>query len=354
MSQQRLNILVTAIGGAGQGDQILKALRLAKNHSYRILGTDIDALCPQRSLVDYFETLPMATAPHYLDSVITLCKREDVDVIFVGCEPELIVLAHNRDHFQDLDIYLPIQPTPVIDLCIDKIATSTRLRELGWHTPESHRISELGDLDLVQRFPVVLKPVTGGGGSTGVHIAQSPTELRALWNFLIFETNIPAYMVQEYVGTPENEFTVGVLHDSAGTYINGIGLRRYLKGGLSVRLNTVNRTGREELGSRLVISTGISQGTIGRFDSVISQCREIAEGFESTGPMNIQCRVIDDQINVFEINPRLSGTTSMRALVGLNEPDLMIRRHVFGETMVQDELYQEAVIRRTLSEYIVT
>ena len=34
---------------------------------------------------------------------------------------------------------------------------------------------------------------------------------------------------------------------------------------------------------------------------------------------------------MFEINPRFSGTTSLRAMVGYNEPDVLIRHHVLGE-----------------------
>ena len=34
-------VLVTAIGGGGHGDQILKALRLAAKDSYEIFGADV-------------------------------------------------------------------------------------------------------------------------------------------------------------------------------------------------------------------------------------------------------------------------------------------------------------------------
>ena len=56
---------------------------------------------------------------------------------------------------------------------------------------------------------------------------------------------------------------------------------------------------------------------------------------------------------IFEINPRYSGTTSLRAIVGFNEPDLMIRHHLFREDIPRDRNWPITVIERTLVETIV-
>jgi carbamoyl-phosphate synthase large subunit len=53
---------------------------------------------------------------------------------------------------------------------------------------------------------------------------------------------------------------------------------------------------------------------------------------------------------VFEINPRFSGTTSLRAMAGLNEPDLLLRRHLLNHNIGQNASYQEVTIHRSLSE----
>ena len=66
--------------------------------------------------------------------------------------------------------------------------------------------------------------------------------------------------------------------------------------------------------------------------------------------MNIQCRFVGGRVKVFEINPRFSGTTSIRAMVGYNEPDVLMRKHIFGEDIPVDFEYEEAVILRSLSE----
>jgi carbamoyl-phosphate synthase large subunit len=175
-------------------------------------------------------------------------------------------------------------------------------------------------------------------------------ELKALAIYLGLGIITSCFMIQEYVGTPDQEFTVGVLHDLEGRYFNAIAVKRHLKSGLSVRTSVENRTNRKELGPRLVISSGVSQGDIGRYGEVTAQCREIADRLGSRGPLNLQCRFVDGKVRVFEINPRFSGTTSLRAMVGLNEPDLLVRRHLLGEDIGQDAPYQEATVLRSLAE----
>jgi carbamoyl-phosphate synthase large subunit len=58
----------------------------------------------------------------------------------------------------------------------------------------------------------------------------------------------------------------------------------------------------------------------------------MAETLKSSGPLNFQGRLVGDQFYIFEINPRFSGTSFMRALSAFNEADLWIK-HVGREQM---------------------
>ncbi len=345
-----INVLVTAIGGGGHGHQILKALLLAPQGRYRIFGADSNPNCPQASLVDKFVTLPPASDSNYMDRLLTLCNNLRVEALFHGCEPELLLFASNRKTIENAGIFLPINDTELIKLCMNKSKTNARLTELGFPAPRYIKVTRKSDLDLIDWYPVVVKPTVGGGGSANVYIAQNIDELNALFVYLGLGVITIDLMVQEYVGIPENEFTVGVLHDLDGRYINSIAVRRHLNNGLSIRLSVPNRTKRVDLGPRLVISSGVSQGDIGRFEEVTTQCREIADHLGSRGPLNIQCRFVEGKVMVFEINPRFSGTTSLRAMAGLNEPDLLLRRHILNQNIGQNASYQEATILRSLAE----
>jgi carbamoyl-phosphate synthase large subunit len=157
-------------------------------------------------------------------------------------------------------------------------------------------------------------------------------------------------MVQEYVGTADEEYTVGVLSDLNGNFINSIAVKRLMSGQLNIRSSVTNRSTRQDLGKKLVISSGVSQGHVGKFPIVTSQCEDIARQLGSTGPLNIQCRLVKGEVKVFEINPRFSGTTSLRAMVGFNEPDLLIRKHLFNEEIEPSFRFDSGLIIRSLQE----
>jgi carbamoyl-phosphate synthase large subunit len=84
-------------------------------------------------------------------------------------------------------------------------------------------------------------------------------------------------------------------------------------------------------GRRAAVSTGVSQGFVVRDPEIQNFCEELAAKLGSRGPLNLQLRVHDGRIYVFEIHPRFSGTTPIRASAGFNEPDLLLRDALFGE-----------------------
>jgi len=346
-----IRVLVTAMGGGGHGEQILKALRTAEKGRYWIAGADANPACPQFDMVDQRAVLPLANSPAYMDELFALISRYRIQALFHGCEPELRLFAKHRQEIEALGVFLPVNPTPVIDLCMDKEKTNRRLLELGFEAPRFAVVEGDADLASIDWFPVVVKPSLGGGGSANVYIAQNPCELAGLAKYLNLGANDIKFFLQEYVGTPDAEYTVGVLHDMDGQYINSIAVKRMLTGQLSIRTSVANTTGRRELGPRLVISSGISQGEIDRFPEVAETCQAIAKAIGAKGPVNIQCRVVNRVVQVFEINPRFSGTTSLRAMVGYNEPDVLVRKHLLHETVPVGFPYGKGLILRNLTEH---
>lgn len=347
----QIPVLITAIGGGGHGEQILKALKLAEPGRYRLIGADAQPHCPQFALVDDHLTLPFASDPSYMDALLEACDTYGIKALFHGCEPELKLFSQNRALIEERGIFLPVNPATVIDLCMNKEATNAKLAELGFEAPRFMRVTSKDDLKAIDWYPVVVKPSIGGGGSANVYIAQDERELLSLMDYLGLEHIAGSYIVQEYVGTPEDEYTVGVLFDMDGQYLNSIALNRYLSGQLNIRTSVPNRTSRTALGSKLVISSGVSHGHVGRFKKITSQCVDIAKAIGARGAINIQCRFVDGKVRVFEINPRFSGTTSIRAMMGYNEPDILMRKHVLGENITPDFSYEEGDVLRGLIEY---
>lgn len=344
---KKINVLVTGVGGGGVGEQILKCLRMS-SLKYHIIGCDMNRNSMGLSQVDKAYLVPPANKPEYIENILKICKENNVQVLFHGSEPEMKVLSINRQVFQDYGIFLPLNPENVIETCMNKYLTMDFLQESGFAIPKYWEIKVENDLSKIDVFPVILKPSIGGGGSVNTFIAQNREELSLFGKYLlqIYEQ----FLAQEYVGCIHSEYTVGILHGTDGTYINGIAVKKNILSGLSNKTCVANRTNRKELGNILAVSSGISQGEIGRFEEVIAPSKEIAKKLGCTAAINIQCRMQDNKMYVFEINPRISGTSSLRALVGYNEPDILIRQNILGEKTETNFPYDSGYIARGLSE----
>lgn len=345
-----VTVLVTGVGGGGHGEQVLKALRLAET-PYQIVGTDISPYSSGLRDVDHSYLVPRAHEPNYIDVVLAICAQHGVQVAIHGSEPELLAMSRHRRRFQERGILLPINPPDVIDRCMDKVQTMQMLDEVGAATPAWRAIRNVDEALEFDHLPAIMKPSVGGGGSVGLHLVQDRAALRMAASELLAETD--QALIQAYVGTPEDEYTVGVLCDLDGQLLNSIAVRRWLGSTISTKIRVPNQSPRSELGSTLVVSSGVSQGEIGRFPEVTEQCEAVAQAIGACGPLNIQCRLVEGKARIFEINPRFSGTTSLRALVGYNEPDVLIRRHILGEDIAAHFEYGEGTIVRKLDERLL-
>lgn len=345
-----LTVLVTGVGGGGHGEQILKALRLAQT-KYRIIGADVLPHVKHLHEVASAHVLPPAGDPAYVEALLKVCEQHGVRAVFHGSEPELKVMSARREEIQSRGLFLPINPAPVIDLCMDKVRTSDFLVARGFRVPAYRRITCIDDLNTFEALPAVLKPSVGGGGSANLFVAQSRRELGCFGEYLL--SLYPEFIAQEYVGTHNDEYTVGVLVSMEGELLNSIAVKRNIITSLSARIRIPNRSGRADLGPFLAISSGISQGEIGRFPHVTETCERIAMAIGCRGVLNIQCRFVGGQVLVFEINPRFSGTTSLRAMVGYNEPDVLVRTSVLGERVTPHFPYGSGIILRGLRETLL-
>jgi carbamoyl-phosphate synthase large subunit len=272
---------------------------------------------------EHYEILPAASTDGYLDALQRLVAKHKVQFVIPGSEPELIKLSEAREAFESHGCRVLVNAQDVVATCVDKLRTFAFLKERGFRVPETLEITDSSRLeDVGSCFPYVVKPARGGGGSTGTFIAQNRSELQFFVSYLLRYGQQP--LVQEYVGNAECEYTVGVLHVPDGKLAGTVVLHRSILSGLSNRLRMPNRTGRTELGTTLAVSSGISQGTIVDLAPVRERSEAIAQALGSIGPLNLQGRWDGMDFLPFEINPRFSGTTPMRAMAGFNEPELLV------------------------------
>ena len=151
-------------------------------------------------------------------------------------------------------------------------------------------------------------------------------------------------LIQEYISADNGEYTVGVLSLPNGELVGSIALRRSLDAKLSVMVR--NRTG--------VISSGYSQGYIGDFPDIRRQCELIAKAIGSKGPLNIQGRLKGGAFVPFEINPRFSASTYLRAMAGFNEADMTLQYLSSGIIPKVNSVKEGWYLRSLTEQYVST
>ncbi len=316
----KTRVMVTGVGGRSVGNQVLHGLSLLGD-KYHVVATDSDSFSfglfetPNRYLV------PPAADPAYTPAIERLIERERLNAILPGTEVENLMLAETRDVFASMGCAVIGSPVETIRLCSDKAALQSWLDSNGFHAPRSASATDWRGLVAEVGFPIVVKPTQDTGGSRGVAILTDEDELETYLDSTSRPGNV---LFQEYIGTPNDEYTVGVLISRAGDVIDSIVLHRKLIG-LSLGSTRVVGDTRYEL------STGYSQGVVIRHRQIQDCCERLACEIGVRGPANIQCRLVQGNVAVFEVHARFSGTSSIRADVGFNEPDILLRNFLGGE-----------------------
>lgn len=342
----KINCLVTAVSGGSVGEQIRDALELAKT-PYRIITTNTDPNKAGLYFSDAGYLIPLASDANFIASLLKICRKEKIQVIIPGSTPELIALSNMRNLFEKERILVLINSKDVIDLCEDKLATMQFLKNNGLFFPK-FAVLEGEYLPKGLKFPVVVKPYKGGGGSRNVFIAQDKEDL-AFYHSYYKKQDLSA-IVQEYIGSAEEEYTVGTLTDFEGQLIGSMVMKREVKSDLSTRL--ILKDIRRDKKEPLVLSSGFSQGFVNNYPDVQKYAEKITLILGSKGPLNIQCRKTSRRIFTMEINPRFSGTSAIRALLGFNEPDILIRKYLLGKKITKISYKKGLVLRDLKMRYI--
>ena len=80
-----IRVLITAIGGGGVGDQLLKALLKKSSIVYEIYGCDSQPFPAQAKSVTKFAQIPLASDDLYIEHLLKLCIKWKIQVLFLGC-----------------------------------------------------------------------------------------------------------------------------------------------------------------------------------------------------------------------------------------------------------------------------
>ena len=284
-------ILISAVGGdIGQG--VLRSLELSKKR-VRTIGLDVTSEASGLYMCDKGYVVPKASdATAYIKRLTEICKKENVVLAFICNEAEQFVVASYAEKLgQSLPTIFIVQPRPVLDISLDKLATYRFLEKRGIRVPKTAVTpSEARELIRECGFPLILKS-RRGAGSKHLHHVTNNKEFAEFWK------SVPEPLLQEFVrNESEDEYTVGVFLDRESRSCGSIAMLRKLRYGLTW--------------------TAIADN----FPDVSALAVQVAEAIKAVGPCNVQMRRDrEGALCILEINARISSTTPLRALLGFNE-----------------------------------
>jgi carbamoyl-phosphate synthase large subunit len=334
-----IRVLVTGATPGGVGFGILEALDDA---GYSVFATDITAYSGGLVTAEQGFVVPSAEHPDYLKTITAICTKYAIKLIVPGSEPELLALARNSARLESQGILLIANDYELIEKCNDKWKAFLTFRANGIPCPDSVLPDDYDAFIREHGFPILLKPIRGRG-SKNLYVARNESEY-IFYSSKLRESDV-SFLLQEYVGTGSEEYTVGVVCRKDRSVVGSIAVRRLLEG--------ISRQERIPSGDSIVeISTGITQGIVEDNKPIQQQCEHHAVRLGVTGPANFQGRLVNGVFVVFEVNARFSGTTPFRAVVGFNDVDMIIRDRL-GQKVERPQFKTNVVLLRTLQNTCV-
>src|SRR5260370_1145712 len=99
---------------------IISALKRQDEVAVRVIAADCSPLSVGFQLADAHYTVPLASAPGFIDAVLEICKREGVNILFPVIDEELLIFAQNRAPFQEVSIRVITNDPAVRRLALDE------------------------------------------------------------------------------------------------------------------------------------------------------------------------------------------------------------------------------------------
>lgn len=281
-----VNVLFTS---AGRRVELLQAFRRAYldlDLKGQIIAVDTNPLAPALQYADRFYLVPPLTDESYIPTLVEICSREHVDLVFPLIDPDIPVLAHHRDALEATGAKVVVVPPNAARIAADKWLTYLFFRSHNIPTPRTWLPSQVKEIEV--NYPVIVKPRFGSAGKD-VFRANNRHELD------FFLEYVPEPLVQEYLSGPE--VTSDVICDFTGEVLAVVSRQR-----IEVRSGEVTK-------GKTVYEPEIIQLSVA-----------IAKGLGAIGPITVQCFMQEGKPYFTEVNARFGGGVPLGIAAGVKAP----------------------------------
>lgn len=271
------NLLFCSVGRRGR---LLRNVKESIGKTGVLVGTDRQSTAPALQFCDLQYVVPRITDPKYIDTILDICKENDIKAVTTLIDPEIEILAANANRFKEIGV-VPLCPAPQSAIyCFDKYELFKYLRDKGIRTPLTYHNWEefLNGLKEGRiSFPVFMKPICGSG-SVGAHKVYTLEQAESDWN-----SGEHDYIIQELMtgGDCDADVYVDTISHKA--------VAAFSKKKIETRIGGASKT--------------ISFKDQKLFDFI----KEICDVFEFNGPLDMDFFIKDGEYYLSEINPRFGG-----------------------------------------------
>lgn len=282
---------------AGTRNKIVQYFRKELQGIGTVLATDCSNLAPAVYDADQFFLVPRMSDPGYLEHILELCRREKVDGVFSLIDPELSLLAKERDRFLEVGTTPIISPYELVETCFDKYRMYQLLCEMGIDTGRCYMEKEAFYQDQEQGiidYPVFVKPVRG---SASLHINKVGTreELEVLFDLY------DDLMIQEWMNGTEYGADVYV------DMISGKCTSIFIKEKIRMRAGETDK------------SVSVKD------EELFELLQKFVEKCGFCGMIDVDIFRIDGKFYISEVNPRFGGGYPHAYECSVNMPAQVIR-----------------------------
>lgn len=156
-----MNILLLS---SGTRNKIVQYFKKTLDGKGNVICTDMSNLAPSIYEGDKFYTVPRMTAPGYLDVILDICKKEKIDGVLSLIDPELSLLAENREKFAKVGTTVIGSSYELCERSLDKYEMYNWLTEHGYNCAKSYMDKDefFADVEAGKtKYPVFVKPARG-------------------------------------------------------------------------------------------------------------------------------------------------------------------------------------------------
>ena len=191
-----MNILILSVGTR---NKIIQYFKKVINGNGKVVVTDCSKLAPAMYDADKYYVVPRMTDNGYLQVILDICKKEQIDGVLSLIDPELSLLAENESKFNEIGTKVIGSNYELCEMSLDKYEMYSWLSRHGYKCAKSYMDKEVfyKDLDAgLITFPVFVKPARGSA-SIAISKVYDKETVEVLFQH---DEN---YMIQEFLDGQE-------------------------------------------------------------------------------------------------------------------------------------------------------